>query len=187
MAALADLSRVNTCNDGTGVVKLYFGAYAEIASETLDATSRKVTAITMNEGKQGFIFNLDEEESSVVTTGIGANTARNQTVITATLLNIANRELVEAYLRKACLFCIATFANGQSFVYGFDCDTQNANAVPERRNKKNGTFTINSGMIDDSGATAVPKVSVIFNYTQNYLPLELDTTFNFETFTTPAE
>jgi hypothetical protein len=57
-----------SCDQRTGIKEVYLFKTSEVDSITFDATSREATAITMLTTKQGYKVEIDDDESSLVST-----------------------------------------------------------------------------------------------------------------------
>lgn len=177
-----------SCDQRTGIKEVYLFKTSEVDSITFDATSREATAITMLTTKQGYKVEIDDDESSVVSTMAGGFGTRTASLLTLSIykLNASVREIVQSWDRAACLGAIAILYNGERILLGYDFDSSDSNDVYKPVAKLNASGSANSGLVTDAGETATPKILRGYQWTTNYEPPFVDASFDLATFITPA-
>ena len=188
MPTIQGLTYSVDCDKRTGVKEVYFFKTSEVDSITFDATSREATAIAMASTKQGYKVEIDDDESSFVSTMAGGFGSRTSTLLTVSIykLNDTTREIVQSWDRNACLGAIVKLYNGSAILCGYDFDSEDSNDVYKPVKKLNASGSANSGLVTDTGETATPKYLRGYQWTTNYEAPFVDAAFDYTTFTTPA-
>ena len=186
MPDLIGLVRAFDCDQRTGVKEVYIGKYGEVATITFDATTREVATLVMAVGKKGFKIEVDEDESSLNSTGTGSFGTRQATLLQISVYKVGKtvREIVQSMDVNACMFAIVKYYNGKSFLVGCDLNSMESSDPFDWRKKLNASSTTTSGLVTDTGETAVPKLVRGYQWTQDYAILEMAAAFDFGAFTT---
>lgn len=188
MPDISGLTYSLDCDKRTGIKEVYFFKTTEVASVTIDATSREVTDITMTSTKQGYKVEIDDDESSFAVSGVSSYGNRVTNTLTSSIYKVNDtvRNLVQDWRANACLGAIVKLYNGSAILCGMEIDTNDSNDVYKWVKKLNSSYEVSSGLVTDSGETATPKYLIGFQWTTNYdLPF-VDSSFDYATFTTAA-
>ena len=188
MPNLQGLTYSVDCDKRTGIKEVYFFKTNEVASITFDATSREATAITMSSTKQAYKVEIDDDESSLVSTMAGGFGSRTSSLLTVSIYKFSDsvREIVQSWDRNACLGAVVKLYNGSAVLLGYDFDSEDTNDVYKPVKKLNASGSASSGLVTDTGETATPKYIRGYQWTTNYEPAFVDAAFDYSTFTTPA-
>jgi len=186
MPDLIGLVKSFDCDQRTGVKEIYIGKYNEVASITFDASTREVATLVMSTGNKGYKIEVDEDETSLASTGNGSFGTRSTHLLQMSIYKVGKtvREIVQSMDLNSCMFAIVKYYNGKAFLVGCDLDSTNSDDPFDWRKKLNASSTETSGIVTDTGETAVPKIIRGYQWTQDYALLEMASDFNYGIFTT---
>lgn len=190
MPDISGLTHTVNCNMSPGVKEAYFFKTTEVDGDpTTDGTSKEITDIAMLSTKQGYKVEFDDTEANYTTTQVGGFTNRAVSVLTFSILKLdaATREIVQGWDDAACLGCIVKLYNGEAVCLGYDYDSRVSPVTFKPVPKVKGAGTAMSGLPTDTGDTATAKRTRIYQWTSNNEPAQVASTFDYDTFTTPAE
>lgn len=190
MPDLSGLTYSLNCDKRTGIKEVYLFKTTEVATDgvTFDGTSREVTDITMATTKMGYKVEIDDDESSYTGTMVGGFGSRMTNLLNLSIykLDDVTREIIQTWDRNACLGAIVRLYNGSDILLGMDFDSTDSNDVYKWVRKLNASGTSSSGLVTDTGETAVPKFLRGYQWTTNYEAPFVDSAFDYTTFTTAA-